>query len=140
VGSEKQLSFPAVGDVVNVAAQLLGAAAEGTIFITDATFALVRNNFACEAHLPLRLDGRVAPVTIYAVKGPRPPLDLSALAAAIAEETDLSQAPSVSAPPPGGGPMNFRPDTLPAPICCGNCGKLNGAQEKFCRHCGMPVF
>ena len=56
-----------VGDAPNVAARLQQLAEPGTVLISDATYALVRQDFTCACLGPLKLKGVPSPVTTYRV-------------------------------------------------------------------------
>jgi class 3 adenylate cyclase len=69
IGSRK-FAFDVWGDTVNVASRLESQGQPGRIHISDATWALVREDFDADAPGTIELKGR-GPMTTYLVIGPR---------------------------------------------------------------------
>jgi tetratricopeptide (TPR) repeat protein len=59
--------FVAVGDTVNLASRLQGAAPEGGILITNDTYRLVRGIFEIQEQGPIQVKGKKDPVRVYLV-------------------------------------------------------------------------
>ena len=62
-------AFDVTGDTVNTAARLLGAAGDGSILVSDSTYALARHRFAFEPAGELTLRGKSEPVVVHRLLG-----------------------------------------------------------------------
>jgi class 3 adenylate cyclase len=67
VGNSFKMDYTAIGDTTNLAARLQTAARPGTIFMSDATYRLVRGFFVVEPTGPLEVRGKSEPVVAYEV-------------------------------------------------------------------------
>ncbi len=61
--------YDVTGDTVNTASRLLGAAAPGTVLVSQATYALTRHRFAFEAAGELALRGKAEPLVVHRLMG-----------------------------------------------------------------------
>jgi class 3 adenylate cyclase len=69
MGSADRLNYTVLGDRVNLAARLCGAAARGEVLIDDATAARLAGVVTAEAQPDLLLKGFAAPVRYYRLTG-----------------------------------------------------------------------
>ncbi len=69
MGSSKSMEYTAIGDHVNLAARLCGAAAPGQILISADTAARVGDRFELKSLAPIRVKGKEHPVTLSQVMG-----------------------------------------------------------------------
>jgi adenylate cyclase len=69
LGSEDRLEYSVVGDVVNVAARLTGAAEAGKVWIGFGTYELVKDYIVVEQLEPVMVKGKRGPVRAYEVIG-----------------------------------------------------------------------
>ena len=69
MGAGDRVEYAALGDAVNVAARLQGAASPGTVLVGDATQRLVEPLFGWSEAQELDLKGKSEPVTAFAVVG-----------------------------------------------------------------------
>jgi adenylate cyclase len=65
----RRLDYTVVGDVVNTASRLQGAAAPGQIIIPEHAYQLVKDSFQCNAIGEVSLKNKQQPVTVYEVMG-----------------------------------------------------------------------
>jgi adenylate cyclase len=70
VGSEVVMNYTVVGDTVNVAARLQGAAEAGQILLTEDVFVLLQPGLSAAPMPPLVPRGRRRPVATYRVSEP----------------------------------------------------------------------
>jgi adenylate cyclase len=71
LGEAAGAAYEVTGDTVNTASRLLGAAAPGTVLISEATHALTRHRFACEPAGELILRGKAEPIAVHRLIGAR---------------------------------------------------------------------
>src|SRR6478672_4001408 len=69
IGGGGRVEYAALGDAVNVAARLQGAASPGTVLVGDATKRLVEPLFGWSDPEGFDLKGKTEPVTAFAVVG-----------------------------------------------------------------------
>jgi adenylate cyclase len=63
-------AYDVTGDTVNTASRLLGAAAPGTILVSEATATLARHRFAFEAAGEIALRGKARAMAVHRLLGP----------------------------------------------------------------------
>ncbi len=67
LGSTKRMNYSIIGDTVNLAARLEGVAKAGEVIITEETKQLLDGAFVLESRDPVKVKGKVDPITIYSV-------------------------------------------------------------------------
>ena len=65
--SIRRLDFTVIGDVVNVAQRLQGAAKQGQILITESSYLKVKESFNCEKVGEIKLKNKAHPMVAYEV-------------------------------------------------------------------------
>ena len=65
--SLKRLDYTVIGDTVNTAARLQGAAKENQIIITESSYELIKESFPCKKLGEITMKNKSKPVTIYEV-------------------------------------------------------------------------
>jgi class 3 adenylate cyclase len=65
--SLRRLDYTVIGDTVNVAARLQGAAGENQIVISQDCYGLLRESFKCRELGEVTLKNKANPITIYEV-------------------------------------------------------------------------
>ena len=65
IGSDLRMSYTVMGDTVNVASRLEGAAQGGQIFVSRNTYRLTRGAFAFQEMDPIKVKGKREPLTVY---------------------------------------------------------------------------
>jgi adenylate cyclase len=73
IGAARRLELTAVGDAVNVASRLCGAAQPGEIIASDAARRAAGNDFSYLPMPPLQLKGRAQPLHVFRVQSAVPP-------------------------------------------------------------------
>ena len=101
LGAAAGAAYAVTGDTVNTTARLLGAAAPGTVLVSEATYALTRHRFAFEPRGELALRGKSEPLVVHRLVGamaePRSGRGLAALGLAaplVGREEELGQLKS----------------------------------------------
>ncbi|MCS7298564.1 MAG: adenylate/guanylate cyclase domain-containing protein [Spirochaetia bacterium] len=67
MGSKDRLSYTVIGDAVNTAARLCGAAPGKTCIVSENTYSLVKDFFEFEEQEPIKVKGKSEPLRIYKV-------------------------------------------------------------------------
>jgi adenylate cyclase len=68
-GTQKQMNYTVIGNVVNAAARLQSASEPGRILISEGTYNLVRDDFWCEERGPVKVKGIQDEIMTYWVNG-----------------------------------------------------------------------
>src|SRR6478609_2494922 len=71
IGSSRALQYTAIGDAVNVASRLCGAAQAGQVLLSDATFRKVQGDVAAVPLPPIRVKGKADELRVYNAVGLR---------------------------------------------------------------------
>lgn len=71
VGSDLKYEYTAMGDAVNLAARMQSAARPGTVLISEHTYRFVAPVFDCTDLGAIEVKGKVEPVRVYEVVGPK---------------------------------------------------------------------
>ncbi|MBL7863958.1 MAG: response regulator [Cyclobacteriaceae bacterium] len=66
-GSLKRLDYTVIGDVVNTAKRLQGAAGPGQIFITEKSYEKIKKSFTCEKIGDIVMKNKANPVAVFHV-------------------------------------------------------------------------
>jgi class 3 adenylate cyclase len=71
VGSDLMYEYTAMGDAVNIAARMQGAARPGTVLVTATTFRFIAPVFDAVELEPLSVKGKSEPVVAFEIRGPK---------------------------------------------------------------------
>ena len=74
IGSSQTMSYSVIGDTVNTASRLCGAAKAGQIIISENTFGLVQDVFDVEKIEAIHAKGKFNPLKVYNVTGEKGPV------------------------------------------------------------------
>ena len=68
MGSKDRLEYSVIGDTVNVAAKLTGAAEGGKVWVSSGTFELIRDHVTAEPLEPVAVKGKREPISVYEIR------------------------------------------------------------------------
>ena len=68
MGSKDRLEDSVIGDTVNVAAKLTGAAEGGKVWVSSETFGLIRDHVTAEPLEPVAVKGKREPISVYEIR------------------------------------------------------------------------
>ena len=71
VGTDARSEYAVIGDSVNLAARLLGAAADGQLLVDRATYERIRQHTVHERLAPLAVKGKTGAIDVWAVRSMR---------------------------------------------------------------------
>ena len=71
IGSSRALQYTAIGDAVNTASRLCGAAQAGQVILSEATFRKVQSDVAAVPLPPIRVKGKAEELRVYNAVGLR---------------------------------------------------------------------
>jgi hypothetical protein len=71
IGSREQMEYTVIGEEVNLASRIESKAAQGMVYISQATYDAIKETTLAIKMSPVRLKGVPAPVTMYSVRGHR---------------------------------------------------------------------
>ena len=107
VGDDADGDYTALGDTTNLAARLQGAAAPGTVLVSEATARLVSGRFAMRPVGPLALKGRSNPIAAFEVsrvlpRAPLLPVSAAGLTPLVGRDAEIAALESLAGRARGG--------------------------------------